>query len=53
MADIRDTYVSVYFPNGCIERTVMGVYQYDHGLKLRIDGVDAEKTFQTQFTYEG
>ena len=49
MADLRNEYVDVYLGNNNKYQVVRGIYQYDHGLKLRIHGLSTTPVWQMQF----
>ena len=48
MADFRDEYVDIYL-NGTKRQIVRGIYQYDHGLKLRVHGLPTTSIWQMQY----
>ena len=48
MADFRDEYIDIYL-NGNKRQIIRGIYQYDHGLKLRIHGQPTTSMWQMQY----
>lgn len=48
MADFRNEYVDIYL-NGNKHQIIRGIYQYDHGLKLRIHGQPTTSLWQMQY----
>ena len=52
MSEPITKYVDVTF-DGTSKQTVSGVYQYDHGLYLRVSGVPTNVQWQLQFTNRG
>lgn len=53
MADLRNEYIDVYLGNNNKRQIVHGIYQYDHGLKLRIHGLPTNAVWQMQYGYAG
>ena len=48
MADFKDRYIDVFLGNS--ERQIVrGIYQYDHGLKLRLNGLPTTSLYQMQY----
>ena len=52
MAELITKYVDVTF-DGTNKQMVNGVFQYDHGLYLRVHGVPTNVQWQFQFGYRG
>ena len=52
MADLISKYVDVTY-DGTNQQVIEGVYQYDHGLSLRVYGVPTNVTYQVQFGIRG
>lgn len=52
MVEIRDKFVDITL-DGTKHQIVRGLYQFDHGLKIRIAGVESEDTFQIQYSCVG
>ena len=50
--ELRTRYVDVRL-DGSLHQTVRGLYQYDHGLKLRVSGVSGAVAVQMQFSCTG
>ena len=53
MPETRTRYVSAPFVEGCYVLTIRGIYQYDHGLKLKISGQPTKQIPQMHFAYDG
>ena len=52
MSELITKYVDVTF-DGTTKQMVSGVFQYDHGLSLRVHGVPTNVQWQFQFGYRG
>ena len=52
MADFRNEYVDIYL-DGSKYQIIRGIYQYDHGLKLRIHGQPTTSLWQMQYGFVG
>lgn len=52
MANITSGYLDVMF-DGNRQTVIHDVYQYDHGIVLRVRGVPIDEMWQLQFGYRG
>ena len=52
MASLRNEYVDIFL-NGDKQQVLRGIYQYDHGLKLRVHGQPTAGAWQMQYGYVG
>ena len=52
MSELISKYVDVTF-DGTNKKMVNGVFQYDHGLSLRVHGVPTDVQWQFQFGCRG
>lgn len=53
MENIRDAYIELTLQPEAKVRTVREVYQYDYGIKLKLDGADTDKIVELHFAHEG
>ena len=52
MSELITKYVDVTF-DGTEKQMVRGIYQYDHGVSLRVHGVPTNVAWQMQFGFRG
>jgi len=53
MADIANPYIDIRFQANTKTKTIEPLYQYDHGLRFRIYGLDLTKAMIIHYSYEG
>lgn len=53
--DPRNEYIDITLSNS-IQQTIKGLYQYDHGIKIRVHGLDSAlpiNHIQMHFSFSG